>query len=202
MSRATSAAPPDPDGCPVPAAAGHQAAASVVVPALVLVGLPGVGKSTVGREAARRLGWPFLDFDEEIERREGRTVAELFAERGEAAFRRCERRLTEELAGRERIVLAPGGGWAAQPGLMDLLRPPARIIHRSAGPATAAARLGAGRASRPLLGGEDPAARLAALLRDRGAAYARADAVIDTEVIDFDAVVSRVCALASAPGPD
>ena len=171
-------------------------------PALVLVGLPGVGKTTVGREAARRLGWPFLDFDEEIERREGRTVAALFAERGEGYFRECERRLTEELAGQGRIVLAPGGGWAAQPGLMDLLRPPARIIHLAAAPAAAAARMGAGRAVRPLLVGEDATARLAALLRDRGLAYARADAVIDTEVIDFDAVVSKVCALALATGPE
>ena len=171
-------------------------------PALVLVGLPGVGKSTVGREAARRLGWPFLDFDEEIERREGQTVAELFAEHGEAYFRDCERRLTEELVGRGRIVLAPGGGWAAQPGLLDLLRPPARIIHLAAGAAAAAARLGAGRAARPLLRGDDATARMAALLRARAAAYARADTVLDTEVIDFDAVVSSVCALARIPGAE
>ena len=171
-------------------------------PALVLVGLPGVGKTSVGREAARRLGWDFLDFDEEIERREGRTVAALFAERGEAAFRALERALTAEVAGRARIVLAPGGGWAAQPGLMDLLRPPARIIHLAAGPAAVAARLGAGRAARPLLHGGDPAARVAALLRERAAAYARADVVLDTEVIDFDAVVSKVCALAPIPGAE
>jgi len=170
--------------------------------ALVLVGLPGVGKSTVGREAARRLDWPFLDFDAEIERREGRTVAELFAERGEAHFRGLERRLTEELAGRGRIVLAPGGGWAAQPGLMDLLRPPARIIHLAAAPAAAAARLGAGRAARPLLQGADAEARIARLLRQRAAAYARADVVIDTEVLDFDAVVAKVCALAPIPGAE
>lgn len=176
--------------------------ADAVAPALVLVGLPGVGKSTVGRAAAARLGWDFLDFDEEIERREGRTVARLFAERGEAAFRALERALTAEVAGRERIVLAPGGGWAAQPGLMDLLRPPARIIHLAVGPAAAAARLGAGRAARPLLQGPDATARIAALLRDRAAAYARADVVLDTEVIDFDAVVSKVCALARTPGAE
>src|SRR5215207_8822569 len=63
---------------------------------LILVGLPGVGKSTVGAAVAERLGRPFLDFDAEIERREGKSVADIFAERGEAAFRDLERALTEE----------------------------------------------------------------------------------------------------------
>ena len=177
-------------------------AAAGPAPAVVLIGLPGVGKTAVGRAAAARLAWPFLDLDEEIERREGRSVAALFAERGEAYFRERERALTVELAGRGRIVLAPGGGWAAQPGLVDLLRPPARIIHLAASPGAAAARMGAARAARPLLEGEDPGARLAALLAARAPAYARADVVIDTEVIDFDAVVSKVCALARTPGAE
>lgn len=181
----------------------HPSSPADIPPPLVLVGLPGSGKTSVGRAAAARLRWPFLDLDEEIERREGRTVSTIFAERGEAYFRERERALTIELAATlrgTRMVLAPGGGWAAQPGLVDLLRPPARIIHLAVSPAAAAARMGAARATRPLLQTADPEDRLAALLADRAAAYARADVVIDTEVIDFDAVVSKVCALAPTSG--
>ena len=63
-------------------------------PHLILVGLPGSGKSTVGRRVARRLGRPFLDFDSEIERREGRSIAQIFAEAGEPGFRELELALT------------------------------------------------------------------------------------------------------------
>jgi shikimate kinase len=169
-------------------------------PSLVLGGLPGVGKSTVGAGVAQRLGWPFLDFDVEIERREGLSVAELFRARGEAYFRECERRLTEELAGRGGMVLAPGGGWVMQPGLVALLRPAGRIIYLAASAATVAARLGAGRASRPLLQGGEAADRLARLLAEREAAYLAADAVIDTELIDEQEVICHVLALAGASG--
>jgi shikimate kinase len=164
---------------------------------LVLVGLPGVGKSTVGAAVAERLGWPFLDFDVEIERREGCSVAELFARRGERYFRDRERELTVELAGRVGVVLAPGGGWMAQPGLVALLRPPATIIYLAASPAEVARRLGAARAARPLLGGDDPVARLERLLAEREPAYRRADAVIDTELFDEQEVIHTIAALAS-----
>ena len=76
---------------------------------LVLVGLPGSGKSTVGRAVAKRLSRPFLDFDAELERRAGISVARIFAERGEAAFRGLEYSLTQELAAAPPMVLAPGG---------------------------------------------------------------------------------------------
>ena len=202
MSGRARGAPPEPQDRADRAADPHRSAAARSDAPLVLVGLPGVGKTAVGRAVAERLGWDFLDFDEETERREGRTITALFAERGEAYFRACERALTAEFAGRARIVLAPGGGWVMQPGVMDLLRPPARIIHLAASPATAAARMGAARAARPLLVGGDPVTRLTALLRDRAAAYARADVVVDTEVIDFSGVVSRVCALAPVRGAE
>lgn len=95
---------------------------------LVLVGLPGAGKSTVGRAVARKLQRPFIDFDVELERRERKTVRELFAERGEPAFRALEVALTRELAATEPSVFAPGGGWITNPGVVELIRPPGRII--------------------------------------------------------------------------
>ena len=148
---------------------------------LILVGLPGSGKSSLGRRAARQLRVPFLDLDEEIERREGRTVAEIFALDGELYFREREREVTAALRARPSMVLAPGGGWATDPANPALLRPPSRIIYLRVSPATAVRRMGFGVHRRPLLAGPDPVGALDALLRRREPVYATADLVVDTE---------------------
>ncbi len=77
---------------------------------IVLIGMMGCGKSTVGALLARRLGRELADTDVLIETREGRTIPELFAQRGERYFRDCERRVSQELAGQEGLVIACGGG--------------------------------------------------------------------------------------------
>ena len=164
---------------------------------IVLVGLPGAGKSTVGRAVAERLGWPYVDLDAEVERAAGTTVAGIFARDGEAAFRAAERTATESLAGRRGLVIAPGGGWIENPGCVELLRPSASIVHLKVGVDTALRRMGAAQADRPLLRGPDPRAALAALLARRAPLYAGADVVIDTEVLDFQSVVRSVSTLAS-----
>ena len=163
---------------------------------VVLVGLPGVGKTTVGAGAAERLGLPFLDFDSEIERREGARVARIFKVRGERYFRALERALTAELAGAEPMVLAPGGGWVKDPVNLALLRPPSRIIMLAASPETAMARMGADHATRPLLDRPDPIAVIRELAESRRTAYESADAVVDTEVLDLQGVIARVVELA------
>src|ERR1044072_6860459 len=89
-------------------------------PHLVLVGLPGAGKSTVGKAVAGRLGRTFFDFDLEIERRQGKTIAEIFGEKGEGHFRELERALTEELRLMGNMILAPGGGWVTSPDVVRL----------------------------------------------------------------------------------
>lgn len=98
-------------------------------PHLVLVGLPGSGKSTVGAKLARQLGRPFLDFDIEITRRQGMTIPDIFAQRGEPYFRELEHGLTAEVRELENMVLAPGGGWVVRPENVALLRPPAKLIY-------------------------------------------------------------------------
>jgi shikimate kinase len=163
---------------------------------LILVGLPGVGKSTVGAGVAERLGRSFLDFDVEIERREGQSVAEIFAERGEGAFRELERALTEEVRTAPSMVLAPGGGWVARETNVALLRPPGRIIFLDASPETVLRRLGEDRFRRPLLSGADPLGALHRLLAHRGPAYRSADHVIDAEVTDFQELIRIVAELA------
>lgn len=163
---------------------------------VVLVGLPGSGKSTVGRAVADRLHRPFLDFDAEIERREGRSVARLFGEQGEPAFRALEVSLTRELAAAPPMVLAPGGGWVTNPGAIELLRPPARLVHLRVSPAEAIRRLSRARIVRPLLQGPEPQATLEEIWARRAALYARADLEIDVELVDPQQVINDVVALA------
>ena len=165
-------------------------------PHVVLVGLPGSGKTSVGRALAERLSRRFVDFDEEIERREGRSVSEIFAERGEAYFRALEQRLTEEMRHTGGgMVLAPGGGWITVPAVVSLLRPPAAVIYLAARPVTALSRMGRERDLRPLLAKPDPLVELERLWNDRRARYeAAADFVIDTEQLDVQGVTDQVAA--------
>jgi shikimate kinase len=164
---------------------------------VVLVGLPGAGKTTVGQALAARLGLPFIDFDLEIARRSGLTIPGIFATRGEPGFRALEAELTREVAAASPAVVAPGGGWAAQSGLVALLRPPAVLIHLRVTPATAIARMHHGVSERPLLAGADPVARAVTLWEMRREAYAQADFEIDTEVLGVQQVVERVLQLIS-----
>ncbi len=164
---------------------------------IVLVGLPGAGKTTVGRQVAQALGRRFIDLDVEIERRSGRSVGAIFAGDGEAAFRRLEHEATAALVGSAPAVIAPGGGWATQSASVALIRPHALIVHLAVSPTVALARLGEGIARRPLLAGADPLATLRRLARERAPAYAGADADVDTELLDPKEVVEAVVELVS-----
>jgi shikimate kinase len=163
---------------------------------LVLIGLPGSGKSTVGRAVAKRLSRPFLDFDTEIERREGMSVARLFAERGEPAFREMEVALTRELTAAPPMVLAPGGGWVTIPDVMALIRPSGRIIHLQVSPKEALRRLTRSRTVRPLLAQADPATAMRTLWEQRSGLYAQADVTVDVEAVDSQRLIDSVVALA------
>ena len=167
-------------GAAPPSTAPHGGTGSAS-PHLILVGLPGSGKSSLGRRVARQLRVPFLDLDDEVERRERRSVAEIFAADGEPYFRALEREVTRAIRARPSMVLAPGGGWAADPENPALLRPPSRIIYLRVSAATAVRRMGFGIQRRPLLAGPDPVGALDALLRRREPVYATADLVLDTE---------------------
>ncbi len=163
---------------------------------VVLVGLPGAGKSTVGRAVSKQLARPFLDFDIEIARRTGFCVAELFATRGEAEFRKLEVDVTKELAFSSGMVLAPGGGWITNPGVVDLLRPPGRVVYLRISPAEALRRLARARVARPLLLGPDPAGSMEQLWQTRAPLYAQADFEIDVEVNDSQRVIDLIVSLA------
>lgn len=167
---------------------------------LILVGLPGAGKTTVGAAVAAELGWGFLDFDAEIERRVGCSVAELFAARGEAHFRQLELELTDELRARPAMVLAPGGGWITSPAVVARLCPPGRMIYLVVRPETAVRRMGRAVAARPLLAGEDAVGAVRRLLAVRGPMYETADFVVDTEGVEMKELIRRLVVLASPSG--
>lgn len=174
-------------------------AADLTVPNLILVGLPGSGKSTVGRALANALGRDFLDFDVEIKRRQGVTVAQIFGERGEAAFRGLEVALTRELKDSANLVLAPGGGWITNPGCLELLRPPAQVIYLQIDPARALERMAAEAANRPLLRHPNPLQQLERLLAARKDLYLLADHTLRVDALGEKEVVAYIVALASRP---
>lgn len=162
---------------------------------IVLVGLPGAGKTTVGRLLAARLGLPFIDFDEEIVRREGRPIAAIFAAEGEAYFRRLEAALTAEMLLAPPSVIAPGGGWIAVPGLPDVIRQKALLVHLRATPRTALSRMGAAIGERPLIASGDAWGRIQELWVARRSHYATADLELDTEMLEAEEVARAVAAL-------
>lgn len=167
------------------------------LPHFILVGLPGSGKTTVGQAVAAHLKRTFLDLDLEIERREGRSISQIFGEKGEGYFRKKERDVTEELKLVGNMIVAPGGGWIADPENVALVRPPSQLIYLRVTPATALKRLGPMRMMRPLLSRPDPLGELNRLLEARKAAYESADHIVSTELFDLQRVVSKVAELAS-----
>jgi shikimate kinase len=144
---------------------------------IVLTGFMGSGKTTVGRELAGRLGWPFVDLDERIEARSGVTVREIFEREGEAAFRSIER---EELAlalEPEPAVVATGGGTLSFPANLDLARRNGLVVWLHPTFATIVRRVGGrGKEDRPLFRDEESAF---ALYRERLAAYGGADLTLE-----------------------
>ena len=169
-------------------------------PHLILVGLPGAGKSTVAPVLADRLGRSALDFDAEIERREGMPVAEIFARRGEGHLRGLEHALTLELRDRPAMVLAPGGGWLARADTVALLRPPALLVYLRTSPEVALRRMGAAVRDRPLLAGRDPGGALQRLLSVRGARYETSDFRLDVDLLEPQQVADSIASWFRAGG--
>lgn len=162
---------------------------------IVLIGLPGSGKTTVGRLVADRLHAGFVDVDSILNRKEGKPIAMIFAEKGESAFREMERKEMEAALANEPAVVSPGGGWAAQPGALETAKAAAYVVYLKTRPETAAARA-APSGTRPVLMGEDPEARMRALIKEREPFYARADAKVETDRKSVEQVVTEVVRLA------
>jgi shikimate kinase len=147
---------------------------------VVLFGFMGVGKTTVGRLLAPRLGYRFIDSDTEAEREMGMKVSEAFTLLGEPEFRAAERRVITRLSRSNGQVIALGGGAVLDPGNVEALRRTGRMILLTASPEEISLRT-RGDSSRPLLAGGDKLSRIRALVEERRERYiAAADMVVDT----------------------
>ncbi len=167
-------------------------------PNVILVGLSGSGKTSIGRAVAKELNWPFIDFDTEIEHREHSSVRQIFETRGEACFRTLEQELTKELVTCSGTIMSAGGGWVTNRDAVALLRPTGRIIYLRASPDVLVARLASARVPRPLLEVPDPKGTLEAMLEARRHLYEEADLVIETEVFGRKELIEQVREYASS----
>ncbi|WP_439635566.1 shikimate kinase [Oceanicaulis sp.] len=150
---------------------------------LTLVGLMGVGKTTIGRRLARRFGAEFRDADEEVERAAGRTVSEIFADFGEPAFREGERKVIDRLLAQpDPLIIGLGGGAFIQDETRALVKDKAISVWLKADLDVLIERVGRKPGARPLLSQGDPAEIMARLERERAPLYAEADIVVDTSV--------------------
>jgi shikimate kinase len=146
---------------------------------IALVGLMGVGKSSVGRRLAHALGLPFRDADAEVEAAAGRSISEIFAELGEPAFRDGERRVIARLLDGPPHVLATGGGAFMNPETRALIKSKAISIWLKADLEILARRVGR-KDTRPLIAGRDPLEVLKAQAEARYPAYGEADITVET----------------------
>ncbi len=186
---------------------------------IVLIGFMGTGKSAAGRVLARRFAWRHLDTDAEIERAAGRTIARIFTEEGEPAFRARETNLLQTLtpspsplptqtppalgAGGPSLILSTGGGTPLRPENATLLKQIGTVVWLQVAPEAIYARVRRTLHERPLLAGhrEDPLGRIAALLAERAPQYAAlADHTLDTsDCADSEEAAERLARLLDLP---
>ncbi len=208
LARGTAPVPPGVVGDPVPAVATHPrgaahgaaaapaplrpAAAAAARRSVVLVGMPGAGKSSIGRRLAARLGLRFLDADAEVEAAAGRPITEIFARYGEALVRDGERRVIARLLAGPPLVLATGGGAYADPRTRAAIRAGGAVAVWLKCRMPTLLRRVAGREHRPMFLNADPAEVLARLMAARHPLYAEADIVIACTDESPEVTVRRV----------
>jgi shikimate kinase len=173
---------------------------------IVLIGMMGAGKSSIGRRLAARLGIPFVDADAEIEAAAGMTIEDIFANYGEASFRSGETRVIARLLDAGPQVLATGGGAFMNPETRDIIRRNAVSIWLRADFDVLFRRVKR-RNDRPLLKTADPAETLRQLMAERDPIYAQADASVHSREVPHETIVEEILAalvdrLGAGNGPD
>lgn len=165
---------------------------------ILLIGLPGSGKTSAGRLAAHELGCAFTDIDERIVDVAKKSVAAIFADEGEARFRALEREQMARALEEPPAVLAPGGGWAAEPRALDGVGNRAWLVYLETTAAVAAERAAA-QGPRPLLG-SDPIGQMEVLLAQRVGQYERAHRRVQTDRRTVREVAQEIVRLARSGG--
>lgn len=163
---------------------------------LVLVGLMGCGKSSIGKRLAAKLALPFIDADEEIERVAQKSISEIFADHGEAFFRDREAKVIARLLGSGPQVLATGGGAFITPETRAKIRDTGISIWLRADLPVLMRRVGK-RDSRPLLKNGDPEQVMRNLMAMRYPIYAEADLTVESRDIPHDSIVAEIIAALS-----
>ncbi len=148
---------------------------------LALIGFMGTGKTSVGRQVADHLGFEFLDTDEFIQSRTGRTIADIFTKDGEPAFRALEKQVVQELSSREKTVIATGGGLPTNAENLAALKLFALVVCLWASPEKIWERV-RNQSHRPLLHDADPQKKIRELLAVREPFYKQADVLINTDL--------------------
>jgi shikimate kinase len=161
---------------------------------IILTGFMGTGKSEVGKQLAAVLGRKFIDTDIQIEQEEGMSIAQLFATRGEPYFRERERQMIAHACREEGVIIATGGGAMVSAENAARLKASGTVICLTATPEVILRRVQKDE-TRPLLQSEDQLARVRTLLTARAAAYAKADAMLDTSHRAVNEVVQAVLAI-------
>jgi shikimate kinase len=166
---------------------------------ILLIGIMGCGKSTVGRELHQRLGYPWVDMDQEIERMAGKPIAAIFADEGEDRFREMETQVLRDLAAQsdQRRIISTGGGVIGREENRRLLHDLGYVVWLDAPLAVILERTGKSR-HRPLLHTDDPAARIRELMERRGPLYQEtAHLKLDTAGLDSDEIATGILECAS-----
>ncbi len=158
---------------------------------LYLVGFMGTGKTTVGRAVAQKIGFTLLDSDHEIERLQGKSIPDIFAQDGEAAFRAMERDFIERGHPAERTLIACGGGLVVQPDMLGALKSKGVVVCLHASLETILARTARHR-TRPLLAVENPEERIRVLYAAREPIYKMSGTVILTDSRPLHEIVTHV----------
>ena len=158
---------------------------------IALIGFMGTGKSSVARLLAGQLHFALLDTDEMIEHQTGKSVADIFANEGEPAFRKYEAQAVADLAARDRTIIATGGGVGANQAHLDSLKQHALVVCLWASPEKIWERV-RHQTHRPLLKDPDPLAKIRELLAAREPFYKQADVLLSTQVRSVKEVAEQV----------
>ena len=163
---------------------------------IVLIGYRATGKTSLARLLAARLGWDWVDADVEVERRAGQSIARIFAEDGEPAFRDCEARVAADLLRRDRLVLASGGGAPMRPETRQTMRRRGQVVWLRALPETIHLRMGGDATTssrRPDLTRQGGFEEIVQLLAQREPIYRQtAHLEVDTEGKDLDRIAGEI----------